>query len=915
MLSLGGLGAYVLLIGPMLLGQTALETKPFNPEVQREASLPLNGQWERLLEQRDKEVWKAEVAEGLEGWRKVRVPGNVLVGLKPPQWQSVNCVWVRRSFQLTAEQAGRGAVLRWDGIRFGPTVWTNGRRVAHHPPMGPATVMLPPGTLRQGRNQIVLKLWGWKGIPRGKAGYPLIPVGSGTQRWGAKNACIEDDIWLDFHGGLYVRAALAIPNVREGKVTFRVHLDAAGEWPSDVELSASVRPWRKHQPVDRGRTALRGKKRVLNLPVTLTNPKLWTPQERNLYEAALELRAGGKLLDELRFRFGLRELKVYGGHYQLNGKPFWFRGSNLVCEWRWGGYDGIFNRKVKSYIVDEARAMNLNCFRTHTLPPPKRWADTGDEHGTMFWAELPVLYNYANFRFTPEEREIFHRHALLDATGWVSKLWNHPSVGLWVLSNESRDDNEWEKTTFYGHVRKLDPTRPSLRSGGPEGTPDVVDVHTCNNYGHLTEGAELPVYARHAAGKDPKRALSNSEYMNYLKAREEYPLKWLGRKDHPGEPLVFAEFAMEHTEAMRRLRYDGILPYMYAGWTALRRGDRIWRKDFPSPMAAALHSSMSPVLVSLDLFDRNFAAGNTVETPLAMINDTLEDAPATVEVYLTPKDPLFVPDPAALKAAVHRDRFEHTFAANCVTSRKLQWPVPKTEGSYYLAVVVTREGRRPVVSQRVVRAIDPAASERGLQRVPVVALGVSQAGQTWMKRRKISFRTSLDEKLSRGDVVVIWDASAIPAAERKAAGERILRLVRGGGRCVILNQRKWDWPELIDLRMRARPCSRAFAYPKAKHPMLAGIAREHLMRWNGVPGTVADRSLTWQESVKAEKLLWMERPEYTIAARAPVGSGEIVVCLLMLKSHLPGSGRYDPVAERILLNLLARGSSPSTRPG
>ena len=47
------------------------------------------------------------------------------------------------------------------------------------------------------------------------------------------------------------------------------------------------------------------------------------------------------------------------------------------------------------------------------------------------------------------------------------------------------------------------------------------------------------------------------------------------RPDHPAERLTFAEFAMEHTEAMRRADFDGIFPYMYAGWTRLRGNN--WR--------------------------------------------------------------------------------------------------------------------------------------------------------------------------------------------------------------------------------------------------------------------------------------------------------------------------------------------------
>ena len=39
----------------------------------------------------------------------------------------------------------------------------------------------------------------------------------------------------------------------------------------------------------------------------------------------------------------LRRIHVRRGRYRLNGKPLWFRGSNLVFEWQWGGPGGLFH--------------------------------------------------------------------------------------------------------------------------------------------------------------------------------------------------------------------------------------------------------------------------------------------------------------------------------------------------------------------------------------------------------------------------------------------------------------------------------------------------------------------------------------------------------------------------------------------
>ena len=894
---------FVLLV---CLGQASADWQ-FNPEFERD-SLSLNGEWLCHTEHGDKEVWKAEVAQTLPGWKKVAVPGNLLLGVHRKQYAKVRNVWAARTFSLTRGQASKGAVLKWNSIRFGAKVWINGTFLTTHEPIGPATVMIPPGVLRAGRNLLTLKITGWAGVPRGKEGYPLIPTGSSTQPWGIKNACIDDDIWLDFYDRVYVKWVLAVPDIKAGAVTFRVHLDSATDLPARIDLSARVQARGSRAISGRGKVAGEPAKAYSELTVPIRNIKLWTPAEPNLYVAEIDARTGNRVRDRVRFHFGMREIRVRKGHFRLNGRPLWLRGSNVVCEWRWMNHLGDSNRRVRDYLVEQAQAMSLNSFRTHTLPPPKLWADTGDQYGTMFLAEFPVLYNNRDFKFTDSEREIFHKHATLDATGWVTKLWNHPSVIIWVLSNESRFDNEWESGPFAKHVRALDPTRPTLRSDGPGGTPQTYDIHTTNNYVDETEGAVFKTLARKMSEKDPKRSLSNTEYMNLFGGYRETITHWMGRYDHPDGRLNFAEFGAEHTEVMRRLGYDGIFPYMYAPWTGPRRGRRRWRPDFPTPMAAALHSAMSPVLASLDLFDRNFDAGREVETPLAMINETQLDVPAKVDVYVTPAHPLFVPDAKALAAAVWRGSFEYTFKADTIATHKLRWQVPAKEGNYHLAVVVTRKSAKPVVSQRVVRAIDPQISREGLTGRPVVVLGASAAAEKWLKARNIPYRTAIAGGAPAGSVVVIWNAAAISDAQRAAAAPRIRKHVRGGGRLVILRQGGWDWTKLLDFGMDAgklTASSRAFPYSRARHPMLSGIDPEFLKRWNGLPGTVADRVLTGEALKDAKKLLWINKNTKPVAVSVPLGSGEMVVCTLLLASHLRGR-TYDPVAERIMLNLLGR---------
>ena len=93
-----------------------------------------------------------------------------------------------------------------------------------------------------------------------------------------------------------------------------------------------------------------------------------------------------------------------------------------------------------------------------------------------------------------------------------------------------------------------------------------------------------------------------------------------------------------------------------------------------------------------------------------------------------------------------------------------------------------------------------------------------------------------------------------------------------------------------------------------KSLLLEGIDPQWLIRWNGLPGTVAFGTIEGAGMARAEKILWAREPNTTVMAVVPVASGDghIVFAQLDVQRRLDRSQRdYDPVAERVLLNLLS----------
>ncbi len=871
-------------------------------EMRRADHVLLNGRWEFAVGDGNEAAY-TEVGQRSLQWRPVTLPGQ-FPGLRHDEARHIRFVWIRRSFNLSGSRAHRLAVLRWNRIDYGATAYINGRKVGYNEPTGPYFVLLEPGTLRAGKNQIVLKIPGAAGVRCARSGTFLIPAGL---IWGERRPrlpAVTDDIWIDFADQLYMKWILATADLARSRVRIRVTL--TGSRPlDDLTLAAAVRPWPDgnvigtastpawHEPTN---DPLGGRHFFIEVPMPGFEP--WTFENCNLYTADVRLLQGDRVLDRVTIRFGMREIRVVDGNYKLNGRTLWIRGSNLVHEWTWGD---VIRGKERAYLVDEARELSINAFRTHTQPPPQLWADICDEHGTLILAEFPVLYNYRNPRFTQEEWDEFHRNALLDTAGWMSRLWNHPSVIMWVLSNESRNDNEWEEGPFRDFVLRLDPTRPTMRTG-TTGTKTNYDVHTCGNTNHWTNEGRMHLVVNDWFKRAGDRTATNSEYMNIFKR----PIcQWTGTDDPEADRLAYAQLGMEHTEVMRRARVDAILPYMYAGWTRIRTG-RVWKAGYAQPVSAAWHSALSPVLASLDLFDANYLVGQEVATDLYLINDSWHAAKIHVDLLLTRECPEFIPEAECFDHPVAKWSFDFELAADSIRKTPVRWELPDEPGTYWLTARTTGISGRPVLSQRFVRAVPPPQVPDSLRRVGFIILGDDETRRAWFHDRGLT-AVPMPEKLQPGKhVVVVWNAAKLGRHEW-ALADKLSQFAAAGGRVLILSTTEWHWPELCRVEIDRTNGSRVFPHQGPLPEFLRGVNLDCLKRWNGLPGTVAVASFNGPALGSARRLLWVREPTHVVVAEVPCssGPGRILFSQLDFRRHIVrAQPNYDPAAEQILINML-----------
>ena len=153
-------------------------------------------------------------------------------------------------------------------------------------------------------------------------------------------------------------------------------------------------------------------------------PKLWSPEEPNLYRAEFRLRdASGAELDHSARRFGFREFRVEKGAYLLNGNPYILKlETGVPGQWtpNWH-HNPVFVRRM----IQLRKKMNLNAMYVSEDSGPVLY-DTADELGILLIAKTKIFehddLNKADGKFY-QDMEAYLRNDR--STG---KYENHPSL-------------------------------------------------------------------------------------------------------------------------------------------------------------------------------------------------------------------------------------------------------------------------------------------------------------------------------------------------------------------------------------------------------------------------------------------------------------------------------------------------------
>ncbi len=238
-----------------------------------------------------------------------------------------------------------------------------------------------------------------------------------------------------------------------------------------------------------------------SITVEIENPKLWSPEEPNIYEFTL---SSGE--DKISSYFALRtiESKSFGGKQRLclNGKPYFFHG---VLD---QGYfpDGIFTPASPQAFIDDIltlKKLGFNMLRKHIKIEPELFYYYCDTLGIAVFQDMvnngrySFLYDTAlptaGFKRLPRDENATVKKIFLEtAEQTVQRLYNHPCIVCYTIFNEGWGQHK--AAPVYNRLKQLDSTRLfDTASGWFKGGPsDVQSEHV------YFKNADFPIGKRPA---------------------------------------------------------------------------------------------------------------------------------------------------------------------------------------------------------------------------------------------------------------------------------------------------------------------------------------------------------------------------------------------------------------------------------
>ena len=478
------------------------------PQFEREYWVNLNGTWTYSFDFGQTGADRNfRNSKGFDG--KITVPfcpESSLSGVKHTDF--IPCIWYQRTITVPETWGGKNILLNFGAVDYDATIFIDGKKVGRHCGAGSSfsldiTKFVKAGSSANLVIQVKDNLRGGK-QPGGKQSTGYYSAGCNYTRVTG----IWQTVWMEAVCPEALKQVFATPDIDQQQLVVRPEFYGEGNG-----CTLTVQVFDEKQKLVSTKTAPATNNTVIVLPIK--NPKLWSPEEPNLYDVIYTVRdAKGNVLDKVKSYAGMRKIHLAGGYFYLNNKPYYQR---LVLDQ--GFYpDGIWTAPTDEALkhdIEMSKAVGFNGARLHQKVFEERYFYWADKLGYITWAEQ------ASWGLDVNNEEAV-RNFLTEWADEVVRDRNHPSIVTWTPLNETWGARDGVYVRFvndlYNLTKAIDPTRPvNDASGDAHVKTDIWSVHDYSReYEKLVENHTFRDGAPHYRNMGGKDYLADWEGQPYM---------------------------------------------------------------------------------------------------------------------------------------------------------------------------------------------------------------------------------------------------------------------------------------------------------------------------------------------------------------------------------------------------------------
>lgn len=389
--------------------------------------------------------------------------------------------WYRKTLVIEADLSGKKAFLEFEGVYRDARVYVNGNELAHQLNGFEGFLVDITETVKTGSNIIAVS---------------YDNTDKESSRW-YNGEGIYRDVWLLITNPVHVNyngTYVATPVVEKGRAEARIQTELVNESAEEKEVTL------RSEIFSPGNQLIGSVSDVVPVPagdiyvftqnIDIADPRLWGLSNPDLYTLKTTAVMDGQAVDEYTTIFGIRTIEFDRQEgFLLNGQKVLVKGVNLHHDL--GPLGAAAFERGFARRLEGLKKLGSNAVRLSHNPHDPFILDWCDRNGMLV---LDEAFDKWDDQFFGQGND-FEKHWRESLEWFIRRDRNHPSVFLWSVGNETRQQRNpradfgipmMKEMAAFAH--QLDPSRqvtcglhPSRKSGAyrtenyyREGPPEMV---------------------------------------------------------------------------------------------------------------------------------------------------------------------------------------------------------------------------------------------------------------------------------------------------------------------------------------------------------------------------------------------------------------------------------------------------------